>query len=65
MASGIVEKSRDGFRQANPEHTHADVSKARELLGYEPTTDVRPGVETFIEWYRENRDLYEPPVVES
>ena len=33
--------------------THADVSKARRLLGYDPTTDFRVGVKKFVEWFRE------------
>ena len=32
--------------------TCADVSKARRLLGYNPTTSVREGVKRFVEWYR-------------
>lgn len=51
--------------EADAEHTHADVSKASELLGYEPTTTIREGVERFTEWYRENRDWYEPLVRRS
>jgi UDP-glucose 4-epimerase len=47
---------------ADAEHTHADVSKARDLLGYEPTHDIREGVREFVGWYRENRDWYEPLV---
>ena len=52
-------------READAEHTHADVTKARELIGYEPTTDIRSGVERFVAWYRENRDWYEPLVLSS
>ena len=33
--------------------THADLSKARRLLGYDPTTDFRAGVKKFVEWFRE------------
>ena len=47
---------------ADAEHTHADVSRARELLDYEPTYTVREGVAAFVDWYRENRDWYEPLV---
>jgi UDP-glucose 4-epimerase len=50
---------------ADAEHTHADISKANELIGYEPTTTIREGVEQFTEWYRENRDWYEPLVRNS
>lgn len=32
--------------------TFADVSKARERLGYRPTTPVREGLERFLDWYR-------------
>jgi len=51
--------------EADADHTHADVSKARELLGYEPSYTVREGVEAFVEWYRANRDWYEPLVRSS
>jgi UDP-glucose 4-epimerase len=47
---------------ADAEHTHADVQKAHERIGYEPTTNIRDGVEKFIGWYRDNRDWYEPLV---
>ncbi len=33
--------------------TSANVSKARKLLGYEPTTHISEGIPKFIEWYRE------------
>jgi UDP-glucuronate 4-epimerase len=32
--------------------TYADVSKARERLGYRPTTPIRAGLERFVAWYR-------------
>jgi len=49
----------DDRHDADAEHTHADVSKAGELLGYEPTHDIREGVRQFVDWYRANRDWYE------
>ncbi|MEY7849480.1 GDP-mannose 4,6-dehydratase [Natrarchaeobius sp. A-rgal3] len=52
-------------KEADARHTHADVSKARELLDYEPSTGIREGVSQFVDWYRENRDWYEPLVLES
>jgi UDP-glucose 4-epimerase len=33
-------------------HSHADISRARELLGYEPTVDVREGLKRTLEWYQ-------------
>lgn len=32
-------------------HSHADISRARELLGYEPTVDVREGLKRTVEYY--------------
>lgn len=52
-------------RDGDAEHTHADISKANELIGYEPSRDIREGVREFIEWYKHNRDWYEPLVVNS
>ncbi|QSG05090.1 SDR family oxidoreductase [Halapricum desulfuricans] len=47
---------------ADAEHTHADTTRAQELLGYEPSHTIREGVAKFIEWYRDNREWYEPLV---
>ena len=55
----------DDPRAGDAEHTHADVSKANELLGYEPTVDIRDGVQKFITWYRENEEWYDPLVRQS
>jgi UDP-glucuronate 4-epimerase len=35
--------------------TYADISKAKQLLGYNPTTLIRDGVPRFVEWYRESK----------
>jgi UDP-glucuronate 4-epimerase len=37
---------------SEPPLTYADISKARDLLGYAPTTSVEEGMEQFVEWYR-------------
>ena len=52
-------------RQGDAEHTHADISKANELIGYEPSRDIREGVREFIGWYKENRGWYESLVLNS
>jgi UDP-glucuronate 4-epimerase len=31
--------------------THADISKAQELLGYKPTTPIETGIRKFAEWF--------------
>ena len=40
------------------EMTCADISRARELLDYNPTTPGEQGIPAFVEWYRENASLY-------
>ncbi|GAB3669303.1 GDP-mannose 4,6-dehydratase [Halopiger thermotolerans] len=55
----------DDAKEADARHTHADVSKANELIGYEPSTSIREGVSQFVDWYRDNREWYEPLVLNS
>ena len=55
----------DERRKADAEHTHANVSKAKELIGFDPTTPIQDASEMFVDWYRQNRDGYEPLVRES
>lgn len=38
-------------------HTFADISKARNLLGYDPSTQLHTGLEEFYTWYQKNRSL--------
>lgn len=39
---------------ADVAYTYADITKARELLGYNPHVSVEEGVTRFWEWYRES-----------
>ena len=55
----------DDPREGDAEHTHADVSKAADLLGYEPSVSIVEGARLFVEWYRENQDWYDPLVRQS
>ncbi len=34
--------------------TNADISKAKKLLNYQPSTNFETGIQKFVEWYREN-----------
>jgi UDP-glucuronate 4-epimerase len=34
--------------------THADISKARALLGYNPATPIEAGIKKFVEWFRKD-----------
>ena len=35
------------------------LDKARRILGYEPRYDLRRGLETTVNWYREHLDFFE------
>lgn len=35
--------------------TYADVSRARRVIGYAPTTEFREGIRRFVEWFRSDR----------
>ncbi len=56
-----VERLQPEYRALRPgdvRHSQADISKARQLLGYEPTHDVRSGLTEALAWYvRELRSL--------
>ncbi|MDA0812430.1 MAG: NAD-dependent epimerase/dehydratase family protein [Verrucomicrobia bacterium] len=42
------------FRPGDVRHSLADISKATELLGYEPTHSVDDGLALALEWYKAN-----------
>lgn len=37
--------------------THADLSKARRILGYEPRIEIEQGVREYVEWFRRTQTL--------
>ena len=41
-------------RAGDIKHSNADISKARDLLGYAPDWSFEEGIKAAIEWYREN-----------
>jgi UDP-glucuronate 4-epimerase len=43
---------RQPMQPGDVQTTHADIGKARERLGYSPSTSVRGGLERFLEWIR-------------
>jgi len=48
-----IEPRYDDPRPGDVRHSHADVSKARELLGYEPEVEFAEGLERTVEYYTE------------
>lgn len=41
-------------RAGDIKHSNADISKAKELLGYDPDWSFERGIEAAIEWYKNN-----------
>ena len=41
-------------RPGDIKHSNADISKAKELLGYDPEWSFERGIEAAIQWYKEN-----------
>jgi UDP-N-acetylglucosamine/UDP-N-acetylgalactosamine 4-epimerase len=41
-------------RNGDIKHSNADISKAKEMLGYDPDWSFEQGIEAAIEWYKEN-----------
>lgn len=44
------------FQKGDVRHSHADISKARELLSYNPTHDVEAGLAEALDWYVEHTE---------
>ncbi len=44
------------FRPGDIMHSHADIAKARRLLGYHPTHIIEDGLDIGIGWYKKNID---------
>ncbi|VEU45125.1 unnamed protein product [Pseudo-nitzschia multistriata] len=42
-----------GMQKGDVPKTYADITKARYLLGYNPTTTVEDGIASFVEWFRD------------
>ena len=36
--------------------TNADISKAKQMIGYHPKTNFKDGIEKFVEWYIKNKN---------
>lgn len=57
LADALGKEIEPVFGPARPgeiRHSNADVSKARELLGYDPSYSFADGIRLAVEWYREN-----------
>lgn len=41
------------MQQGDVNITYADISKAKEMLNYDPKTPFKEGIEKFVKWYKE------------
>jgi UDP-N-acetylglucosamine 4-epimerase len=41
-------------RPGDIKHSQADITRAKERLGYQPKTSFEDGLRSTIEWYRKN-----------
>jgi dTDP-glucose 4,6-dehydratase len=54
VVGGTSEIVHEPLPQDDPTQRKPDITKARELLGWEPTVDLRAGVARTAEWFRSN-----------
>ena len=40
------------------DRTFADITKAKNMIGYEPKTTFKEGIQKFVDWYKDNTELY-------
>jgi UDP-N-acetylglucosamine 4-epimerase len=50
-------------RPGDVKHSQADISKARNLLGYDPQVKVQEGLKLAFEWYK--KEFSNPPVINT
>ena len=53
---GVQPVYRD-FRRGDVLHSQADISKARQLLGYDPTHTIKQGLDVALPWYIKNVEV--------
>jgi UDP-N-acetylglucosamine/UDP-N-acetyl-alpha-D-glucosaminouronate 4-epimerase len=55
LAGTSMEPLRQEPRTGDVKDSQADISKAKSLLGYQPTVSSEEGLERTLEWYRSER----------
>ena len=50
----VIDRQPD--QQGDVPQTYADIQKAKKLLGYQPSTDLKTGLENFYSWYLETQN---------
>lgn len=49
---------RKPMQPGDVDRTYADITKAKQLIGYAPKISFKEGIQNFVNWYKENQDLY-------
>jgi len=52
-----AEKDMKPMQPGDMKITYADISKSKEKLGFEPETDLKEGIEKFVDWYKDYYDV--------
>jgi nucleoside-diphosphate-sugar epimerase len=63
MAAAIGSDMQPRYEEARAgdvKHSRADISLARELIGYDPRVSVADGLQKTMAWYREAHDQTQP-----
>ena len=50
---------RKPMQPGDVDRTYADITKAKQLIGYTPKTSFKEGIQNFVNWYKDNKNLYE------
>jgi len=53
----VIQPVYEAAKPGDVENTHADIGKARGILGYEPRTSLEEGLKNFTEWYKVRNKL--------
>ena len=51
LEKGKIKPIRTETQRGDVSHTHADITKAKSVLGYQPKTSLLQGLKTFVRWY--------------
>ena len=54
-----LEPQHHAAQAGDVDRTWGDNSKAKLLLGWEPTVSIEDGISRFVEWYREKKELHD------
>ena len=49
-----AKKESVGMQKGDVPVTYADITKARHMLGYKPSTPIEEGIPKFVHWFRQH-----------